>query len=644
MCGITGFVNSFDNKSLSQNNTIIQNMTNKLIHRGPDFNQTWTDDKKKVFLGHARLSVLDLSINANQPMKSSCGRFIICFNGEIYNHLFLRKKYNLSNFKGNGDTETLLKCFQQLGVVETCKVIDGMFAICLFDNHKQKLYLIKDRAGEKPIYYHINSSKNLFLFGSEIKSIVVHPDFKKTVNELVLEEYFKVNYVPGENSIYKNLFKVKPANILEFSIKDFNINFYEYWKYSLEVEPRLIEPKNEDEVLKNVESLLMNSVNNRMLSDVPIGCFLSGGIDSSLVASLMKKNSNKKINTFSIGFLDSSYNEAPFAKKIANYLGTDHHELYLGQKSIVDIVPTLWEVFDEPFADSSQIPTMLLSKFAKKKVTVALTGDGADELFCGYDRYQLSADIFNFMNKTPKFLKKIVFDYNNTSNLRNFLFNMGFFKLPILNNLFRKFTRLKKITNFQDFEELYINIISNEIKPSHILNKKFLNRESFLNKYKLQDFIKGGINEMLTFDFLEYLPNDILTKVDRTSMHYSLETRTPFLEKNLIKYVSKVPNNLKIKNNENKYILKKILEKYLPKKLFDRKKMGFAMPVTHMINRDLKEWSEELLSEKNLKKSGYFKVNNILEIYKNHKNQKQTSPNILWSILMFQSWYINNFK
>ena len=637
MCGICGFVSKNSNNE-EQINKNIFNMLSVLNHRGPDNSDHWVSDDKKIILGHTRLSIMDLSSNGNQPMLSKNNKMVISYNGETYNHINLRKILVNENYKGNSDTETILSYFEKYGFKKTLKEIDGMFSMALFDKRERNLYLARDRFGEKPLYYSI--SDKTIIFGSEIKTILKHETFKKEINTTVLHDYFNFNYIGGKNSIYKNIKKVLPSHYLKINIDTFKFEEICYWEKNKKNKSN--SKISLDQAIIKVEKNLIESINNRLTSDLPVGCFLSGGVDSSLVTSIVKKHFDNELNTFSIGFDNAQYDESRYAKKIANYLNTKHHEYFLKDDEIFEVSNNISKIYDEPFADSSQIPTLFLSKLTKKKITVCLTGDGADELFFGYDRYTYAPKIYNYLKFVPKKIRDFVFKNKDSSLnfLKHFLFL--FLKIRNIKNPQNKVNKILNLINYEKFSDIYKYSISNELNSENILNKNIKNNFSLFDVFK--DVKDTQLSEMINFDINEYLPNDILTKVDRASMSYSLETRTPFLNHNLAELAFSLPYSLHNKENENKYILKKILSKYLPQNLFQRPKMGFGVPLNNWLKNQLIDMCEDLLSYKKLEESGYLNSEYIRENYEMFKQGRLNIHSSIWSILMFQSWYFNNFK
>ena len=636
MCGIAGLYNkNLDKNELKQQ---LYKMTFSLRHRGPDYSDIWISEKKSFGFGHTRLSILDLSSAGNQPMKSESGRYVICYNGEVYNHNVLRRELNNYSFNGTSDTETLLAYFEKFGVEESLNILDGMFAIAVFDKKLDILYLARDKFGEKPIYY-TNLEKSFFCFASELKAITKVADEKYEIDHNSVLSFFKYNYISNNNSIYKKIKKIPPGAIAKINLQTLKINISLYWKKRRSQKNMIKKNFNEEYYINKTHDLLTASIEKRLISDVPIGCFLSGGVDSSLVASIITKKLNKKLSTFSIGFRNFDFDESVHAKKIAEYLGTDHTEYFLSKKEIIETANNLWKIYDEPFADSSQIPTTILSKLTKQKVTVCLTGDGADEIFCGYDRYKYSLILYKLLRLAPKSLRRWLYNLNSADEsnfISLFQFLLKFTKIKNTNN---KINKLLKIVNFKKFEDIYYDLITNEINPYFFLNREIFSKQKYNEiSFENNDFL----DNMMNFDLDEYLPNDILTKVDRASMHSSLEARTPFLNNEIVEFGITIPNKIMHKNSINKYILKKILSSYLPEKLFSRPKMGFGVPLNYWLKNELKDWSNDLLSIENLNKNPFLESSSVKKIYFEFLKGKN-NHNTIWSICIFQSWYLNTY-
>lgn len=640
MCGFTGFIERNSDNSID----IVNKMIDKLYHRGPDDKGIWADEKNGIFLAHRRLSILDLSPAGHQPMISHCGRYVIVFNGEIYNHKELRTQLPKISWRGHSDTETLLASFSTWGIEETITKAIGMFAIAVWDKKTQTLSLIRDRAGEKPLYY--GWQKNTFLFGSELKALRTHPSWLGEIDRQSLALFLRHNYIPAPWTIFSGIFKLLPATILTLSLESIKRNPgslpqpRNYWSFinaSIDEDNAVIS-NNEDECISQLECLLRNTIHNQMLSDVPIGAFLSGGIDSSLIVSLMQKESNLPVKTFSIGFNEDEYNEAQYAKAVAKHLNTEHTDLYVSESDARAIIPDIPCIWDEPFSDSSQIPTLILTKLTKKYVTVALSGDGGDELFGGYVRYFDCLKQYNRLIKIPNSLRFL------SSKLlyalpRNFWSALDFVTKPILKNrISTVFHKIALLFDNLTLEELYRCMVSHWYFPEQLV----INFEPATSNTDISHYLlKSNFERLMLIDFRSYLPDDILVKVDRSAMAVSLETRTPFLDHRIVEFSSKLPISYKIRNGQGKWILKQLLKRHIPCELIDRPKKGFGVPLGKWLRGSLRDWAENLLSEDNLKKDGLFYPEPIRKAWLEHLSGYGKWEYRLWDILMFQAWMEN---
>lgn len=646
MCGINGFYS----KSSSTFDNVILKMNSAISHRGPDTNGTWLDKNSGIVLGHQRLSIIDLSVAGNQPMRSNSGRFILTYNGEVYNHLEIRKEIEKSNsnikWRGNSDTEILLEAIDFWGIEITLKKIDGMFAFGLWDHKIRSLILVRDRIGEKPLYYGWQGKGNdkVFLFGSELKALKVHPEFNGVINRDAIALQLRHNCIPAPYSIYKDIYKLLPGHYLELKESDLKNSLLPSSKTYWSLTEKAIYGNNnqlalsEIDIQKDLEKHLQSSVKKQMISDVPLGAFLSGGIDSSAVVALMQAQSNHPVKTFSIGFSEDDYSEAKYAKKIAQHLGTDHTELYVSSKKAMEVIPKLPSIYDEPFSDSSQIPTYLVSQLAKQHVKVALSGDGGDELFCGYNRYVMSKKFSNIYRYMPLSLRKILksglqsISPQNWSKISKLL--PGFSEYS---NFGDKIYKVANVLEAKTLYDLYYMLCSHWQNPTEaVINSK--EPGTLLTEIKTE--LKGlnSQQQMMALDFITYLPNDILVKVDRAAMASSLETRVPFLDHKLIEYVWKIPQSLKLRDGQGKWILRQILNQYVPKNLTERPKMGFGVPIDTWLRGPLKDWAENLLNEKRLQQEGYFNPKLIRDKWSEHLNGKKNWQYDLWDVLMFQAW------
>jgi asparagine synthase (glutamine-hydrolysing) len=623
MCGVTGFVD-FDRLA---DVSILKQMTRALNHRGPDaegfFFETYNNSN--IGLGHKRLSILDLSENGNQPMHFN--NTAIIYNGEIYNFSEIKKALENEGyiFDSNSDTEVILKAFDKWGI-DFIKKLNGMFVIVIYDKNKNSLYIIRDRVGVKPLFYYLRN--NLFMFSSEIKSFHKNLQFHKEINEKSLLMYFQYGYILEPNSIFKNVNKLKAGHYLEFNITNKKLKEIEYWNLL-----QLYNKKKTDislhEATSYTENLLKKSCTSRTVSDVPVGVFLSGGYDSSTVAAILQSESVKKIKTFTIGFKNSYFNEAIYAKKISDHIGTEHYEKYCSEEDAKKIFYELPTIFDEPFADASAIPTILLSQFAKKTVKVSLSADGGDEIFGGYNKYtqvlKYSNFFFSYLNIFEKFLPNINFTFFEKS-IKNYSLKCLFFK-----SLFKKnssISLMKVLTSFFTPSEIKILINLNE-----------LTLESNFDLYeKLNDY-NDNLNKIMAIDFKTYLPDDILTKLDRSTMNSSLEGREPLLDHQIIEFISTLKSNFKIHNGETKIILKKIAHKYIPKKILDRTKMGFSPPLYDWLIKDFSSILSFYFNEKNLSKQNILNAKYVREIYLDFLKGKKENYMKIWLILNFLTWY-----
>ena len=607
MCGIAGFYS----KNLNINyKTILTDMGLSLNKRGPDDSGIWFDSSKGIGLSHRRLSILDLTISGHQPMLSIDKRFIIIFNGEIYNHNEIRNtinvEYSYKNWRSTSDTETILVALEYYGVDKTISMLIGMFAIAIWDNVNDQLIICRDRVGEKPLYY--GWQNNSFLFASELKAFQKHPDFNKIIDKNALALFFKYNYVPYPFSIYEGIKKLQPGTILKLDIKTNKFGIKKYWNFEEVVfnnSTSLNDGNNKLDYTSHLKNILIESVKSQMQSDVPLGAFLSGGIDSTLIVAIMQSISNVPIKTFTIGYEDINYNEANHAKRIANFLNTDHTEYILKPDEAIKIIPLLAKIYDEPFSDASQIPTFIVSRLAKTKVTVSLSGDGGDELFAGYNRYFMTNKLWPKLQLIPLVIRKYVSltILLISPNKWNFIQKILFFlpkKIKNIKNLGDKIHKIANLLTASSQIQLYDKFISHWSLEDHVVigNTNF-EIEKYEQFNKLSD-----IERMMAIDTLTYLPDDILVKVDRAAMYNSLETRVPFLDCRIIEYAWKIPLKIKINKNSSKDILKKILYNYVPKNLIDRPKMGFGVPIDNWLRGPLKNWAEDLLNENEIRNDG----------------------------------------
>lgn len=670
MCGFTGFWTQ-NPEVLKNKDTIIKNMSAQLIHRGPDDQGTWHEDSLGLSFGFRRLAIMDLTSSGHQPMKSKSGRFILTFNGEIYNHLELRKNLGSDlKYQGHSDTETLLTCFEIWGIENTLLKTTGMFSLALWDIDTQTLYLARDRIGEKPLYYGwIDSDIPTFVFGSELKALKAYPNFTNPISKHALTQFLRFTYVPAPYSIYRNIFKLEPGCILSIRnniplppllpLRPDNIHaslhLKRWWSLSSIIKSNnttVVSSMNQ--ASEELDKLLSESVNLQSLADVPVGAFLSGGVDSATIVAFMQKKSMSKVKTFTVGFENTNFDESPYAKAIADHLGTDHHEIYLTSREAQNIIPLLPSIYDEPFADSSQIPTYLVCKVASSKVKVALSGDAGDELFGGYNRYLWGSKAWAYLNKLPLFVRKKLSQtiLNFDESTWDFLGNSLFFSKSSssgLRGIGAKAHKLADRLNYEEgFDDFYLSLISEWQNPELLIkyqeadNKLDVKSSLILYDHLPEDKLKNPQLNMMYKDTLSYLPDDILCKVDRAAMSVSLETRTPFLDHQIIEFAWNLPLKFKIQGNVGKQVLREVLYKYVPKKLIDRPKAGFAVPIGLWLRGPLLEWADGMLNESRLNREGFFHSKPIRRRWLEHLSGKHDHTSSLWTILMFQAWLDQN--
>lgn len=639
MCGITGFLNVGNSYPRQELISAVSRMHDAIHHRGPDDSGEWVDEKSGIALGFRRLAILDLSPTGHQPMISADGRYIMVFNGEVYNYLGLRSELEGEGceFRGTSDTEVMLAAILTWGLEMAVTHFNGQFAIALWDRREEKLHLIRDRVGVKPLYY--GWAGNILLFGSELKSLTAHPAFAAGVDRESLTLYLRYGYVPSPYSIYQGFKKLPPGTIMTFDggVSRVEGKSFRYWTAQEMVELGKNNPfqGTEQQAIIELDTLLKESVRERMISDVPLGAFLSGGIDSSTIVAIMQAQSTRPVKTFTIGFQERGYNEAQYAKEVASHLKTDHTELYLSPKDAMDVIPQLPRIYDEPFGDSSQIPTFLVSRLARQSVTVSLSGDGADELFGGYSRYVRSLRAWNALSTVPQAARRgagAVFEKAS---------GIGWNKLTSNGNLSTKFFYLAEVAKATSADALYWRIASQwefpqqvvinggEPAPLHMMPE---------NLELLPDFAK----RMMYLDFMTYLPDDILVKLDRASMSVSLEGRVPFLDDHrVVEFAWRLPLKMKIRSGQGKWVLRQVLHKYVPKELVERPKMGFGVPIDVWLRGPLRGWAETLLDKNRLKREGYLDPALIQIRWKEHIQNQKNWQYPLWTVLMFQSWLEN---
>lgn len=647
MCGLSGFLRGqgTSNEQLE----LVVRMTNRIVHRGPDSAGYWQDAQSGIALGHRRLAIVDLSLAGSQPMMSISGRYVIAYNGEIYNHMDCRRDLAPFNFqwRGNSDTETLLAGFDAWGIEATVKKCIGMFAFAVWDKELRNLTLCRDRLGEKPLYYGWVGRGNqaVFLFGSELKSLRAHPSFNAEISSEALGSYMQNMAVVGTQTIYKGIKKVAPGTLLTLSCQNHEPLMRRYWSLEQSASEGIENPfsGSASQAIDTLESLLKKAISQQMISDVPLGAFLSGGVDSSTIVALMQSQSKRPVKTFSIGFHEEAYNEAEYARAVATHLGTEHTDLYVTPQEALDVIPKLPALYDEPFADSSQIPTFLLSQMTKQHVTVALSGDGSDELFAGYNRYLSTASLWPKLTRIPQQPRRLA-AWCLTRFSQETLNKWGS-KMPIASrwaNLGDKLHKGARVMAAGSVNDLYKGMVAVGWPDPEVIVKGLSNYSSLMQLPELK--VLSDVERMMAFDILNYLPDDILTKVDRAAMGVSLETRVPFLDHRVVDFAWRVPMDYKlhIENGKlvTKWVLRQVLYRYVPKRIIERPKVGFGVPLEHWLRGSLRDWAEDLLSENRLKQDCYLNPDPVRKMWAQHLSGKHNHQHALWCVLMFQAWLI----
>jgi asparagine synthase (glutamine-hydrolysing) len=647
MCGIAGLLTRTPQVTDIVKST--EGMIETLGHRGPDDTGIWKDTTVGISLAHRRLSILDLSPEGHQPMHSADGRYIIVFNGEIYNHRQLRKELENStyvnnssniNWRGHSDTEVMLAAIMQWGLIEAIQRFTGMFAFALWDRKKKKLYLVRDRIGEKPLYY--GWSNETFLFGSELKALRAYPGWRDEIDREALALYMQFNYVPAPNTIYKGIRKLEPGCIAKITGNgsSHDVEIQKYWSMH-DVVSQPHQKINDKTAIERTESLLRASVKRQMVADVPLGAFLSGGVDSSLIVALMQNQSSRPVRTFTIGFNESSFNEAEHALAVANHLGTEHTEFYVSPKDAMDVIPLLPALYDEPFADSSQIPTYLVSRMTQEHVSVSLSGDGGDEFFGGYNRYSWGQNIWDRIKLFPLPLRRAFASVLRIPSPQTWdrLFSIFKYMLPTryrYSSAGDKLHKLAKLLGTISPNDIFIELISlwegeGVVIGSDVITTAATDRSQWPDNLGFTEF-------MMYMDAKTYLPDDIMVKVDRAAMGVSLESRAPFLDHEVIEFAWSLPLNMKIRHGQGKWLLRQILYKYVPQNLIERPKMGFGVPIDSWLRGPLRSWAEELLDEPYIRSSGYLNATAIRKKWDEHLSGKRNWQHELWGVLMFQAW------
>lgn len=653
MCGLVGFFGGLAAHGQPGDEAMLRRMADTIANRGPDDAGYWSDVDHRIGFGHRRLSIVDLSPAGHQPMPSASGRYVIAFNGEIYNHLLLRQALadlaQTPAWRGHSDTETLLAGFDAWGIQGTVERAIGMFAFAVWDKQTHTLTLARDRIGEKPLYYGWQGQGNdaVFLFGSELKALRAHPAFENNINRSALSLQLRHNYIPAPYSIYEGIAKLPSGSLLSMSMQQPEPKVWTYWHGAQTAVTGVADPfvGSPDQAVDALEVLLKDAVRQQMMADVPLGAFLSGGVDSSVVVALMQAQSSRPVKTFTIGFHEEGYNEAEHAKAVARHLGTDHTELYVTPEQAMAVIPRLPTLYDEPFSDSSQIPTFLVSQLARQHVTVSLSGDAGDELFCGYNRYEMAANLWRKLTAVPLPLRKLA--ANGLTSVSPQAWNglaatvKGL--LPRSARFANTGDKLHKgagVLASQSVDELYLGLVSHWHDPASVV----------IGGSEPSTLLTGnsptlsGLDEvqrMMALDMLTYLPDDILVKVDRAAMGVSLETRVPFLDHRVVEFAWSLPQSMKLRDGQTKWALRQVLFRHVPRALIERPKMGFGVPIGDWLRGPLRDWAESLLDESRLRNEGFFNPAPIRRKWDEHLSGQRNWQYHLWDVLMFQAWLEN---
>lgn len=641
MCGIVALFDPKRQSSAYQLERAVADMTSTLAHRGPDGHGTWAHSDSGVALGHRRLSIIDLSSSGQQPMHSSSGQFVISYNGEIYNSMELRVELEEAGvkFRGYSDTEVLLEACSIWGPKETAQKLIGMFAFALWDRNRKSLWLARDRLGIKPLYWSM-TSQGVFIAASELKALRAHPSCPNSIDPRAVAAFACRSYVPDNLCIYKGVNKVAPGEIIEFSRSHTSPTKERFWT----LDEALVAGKlncfegSDADAQEQFEALLTDAIERRMVSDVPLGAFLSGGFDSSLVVALMQNRHSNPVRTFTIGFSEDKYDEASHAKAVAAYLGTNHTELYVTPEQAQSVIPKMPLLYDEPFADSSQIPTYLVATLTRNDVTVVLSGDGGDELFGGYERY-FDARKFNIVRQFLPFpINTIAATFLKSTPL-NFI-NSFFVNNTSPKSFGRTIARIFKLADVLHLsgDEFYDHLMCHWPRWQQLAIGND-GPPPLLEPQEIPAYFANRTERMQFIDTLTYLPGDILTKVDRATMGASLEARVPILDHRIVEFSWTLPTNMKIRNGQGKWLLRQLLYKYVPKALVNRPKMGFGVPIDSWLRGPLREWAGDMLSPDRLKRSNLIQCDPVQEKWSEHLSGKRDWHYLLWDILMLECWH-----
>ena len=653
MCGFTGFLGGGWHTDAALGP--LQAMTDAIAHRGPDADGHWLDADAGIALGHRRLSIVDLSAAGAQPMASPSGRYVIAFNGEVYNHLDLRAELERGGqapaWRGHSDTETLLAGFDAWGIRATALRSVGMFAFAVWCRQTHTLTLARDRLGEKPLYFGWQGTgrSKVFLFGSELKALRAHPAFGAAVNRDALCLFMRHNNVGGTRSIYEGIGKLQPGCLLTVSQAAPEPVLQTYWSLAEVARRGVAQPfaGTATQAVDALEALLKDAIGQQMVADVPLGAFLSGGVDSSTVVALMQAQASRPVKTFSMGFHEDAFNEAEHAKAVARHLGTDHTEMYVTPQQALDVIPRLPQLYDEPFADSSQIPTFLLSQMARQHVTVSLSGDAGDELFCGYSRYALASRVWQRLSAAPLPLRRALgwgLEQVPSEPLNRLVAHTALSRSQHLNMAGDKLRKGAGILQVQTLDQLYHGMVSHWTAPQDVVRGGTEPPTPLTGLLGTALDGLNGVERLMALDMLTYLPDDILTKVDRAAMGVSLETRVPFLDHRVVEFAWQLPLHYKLRQEQGrkrpttKWALREVLFRHVPRALIERPKMGFGVPVGSWLRGPLRPWAEDLLSEARLQREGFFHPAPIRKKWAEFLSGQRNWQHPLWCVLMFQAW------
>ncbi len=641
MCGISGFWSS---RAWPDSGALARAMAARLAHRGPDGEGVWCDADHGIALSHRRLAIQDLSSAGHQPMLSDGGRYAMVFNGEIYNHMALREQLRDErcevSWRGHSDTETVLACLVNWGLMTTLQRLNGMFAIALFDRQSATLHFARDRLGEKPLF--IAQYDDTVLFGSELSALRSHPAFGGKVSRRALSCYLARSNVPAPYSIYEGTMKLSPGHVLALSAPGHALPASEaYWSLAdvastgIRISKEGAMDSDTDAMGDLLEAQVQTAVASRMISDVPLGAFLSGGIDSSLVVAMMQKVSTRPVRSFSIGFDDDAFNEAPHARAVADHLGTDHTELYVGPRDAFDLLPGMAKMYDEPFADSSQLPTALLASLTRHSVTVSLSGDGGDELFGGYQRYLDAQRIWKSLSRVPQPLRRMATAVlcAGAPALSSLSVRRGCTGMTAIARRAEYVARMRTMLVARDCEEVFSDIITDWSDMPVVLGVPPVQPQSVA-----MPALDSDLQRMMYHDTISYMPDTILTKVDRATMAASLESRAPLLDHELVEFAWQLPDDVRERDGRGKWLLREVLNRHVPRALIDRPKKGFGIPLGDWLRGELRDWAESLLDERRLREEGWFDSSVVRKVWQEHLSGEWGWQSELWSVLMFQAW------